>query len=88
MRNIDWKRKLSSRKFWSLLIALVVAVLVFLRVEAGTIEQVVAIIGAFSSLAIYILAEAYVDGKRADSMDYFNFDDAIDTDEDEYSMID
>lgn len=59
---IDWRRKLSSRKFWSLLIALVVAVLVFIRVEAGTIEQVTAIIGAFASIISYILAEAYVDG--------------------------
>lgn len=60
---VDWKAKLSSRKFWSLLIALIVATLAFFGVPEGTIGQVVAMIGAFSSIVIYILAEAYVDSK-------------------------
>lgn len=64
MAKINWGQKLSSRKFWSLLIALIVAVLVMAKVSEESIKQVVAVIGAFSSIAIYILAEAYVDGKR------------------------
>lgn len=64
MAKINWGQKLSSRKFWSLLIALIVAGLVMAKVSEESIKQVVAVIGAFSSIAIYILAEAYVDGKR------------------------
>lgn len=63
---IDWKAKLSSRKFWSLLIALIVAVLAFMNVPEGTIGQVTAIIGAFASIVIYILAEAWIDGKAVE----------------------
>lgn len=62
---IDWKAKLSSRKFWSLIIALAGAILVFLKVPEGTITQITAIIGGFASIIIYILAEAYVDGQVA-----------------------
>jgi hypothetical protein len=58
---IDWKTKLSSRKFWSLLIALIGAVLVALNVPNGSVESITAIIGAFASIITYILAEGIVD---------------------------
>ena len=58
---IDWKTKLSSRKFWSLLIALIGAVLVALNVPHGSVESITAIIGAFASIITYILAEGIVD---------------------------
>ncbi|MDF2545820.1 MAG: uncharacterized protein K0R93_718 [Anaerosolibacter sp.] len=67
MTKIDWMRKLSSRKFWSLLMALIAAGLVLVKVEATVISQVSAVIGAFSSVVIYILAEANVDGKRVET---------------------
>lgn len=58
---IDWKRKLSSRKFWALLGALVVAVLVAFNVPGGSVEQISAIIGAFGTVIAYILGESSVD---------------------------
>jgi hypothetical protein len=58
---IDWKGKFSSRKFWSLLLALIGAVLVGFNVPSGSIERIVSIIGAFSSIIVYILAEGAVD---------------------------
>lgn len=60
---INWKQKLSSRKFWSLILALIGAVLVALNVPDGSIEKITAIIGAFSAVIVYILAEAHVDGQ-------------------------
>ena len=61
--KIDWKRKLSSRKFWALLAGLTTSGLVLFNVSDNTIAQVAAVIGAFGSVAVYMLAEAYVDGQ-------------------------
>jgi hypothetical protein len=63
MSQIDWKRKLSSRKFWALLAGLGTSVMVLLNVSDNTAAQVAAVIGAFGSVAVYMLAEAYVDGQ-------------------------
>jgi flagellar biosynthesis protein FliQ len=57
-------KKVTSRKFFALLSALVVAVLVAYQVDEGTIAHVTAIIGAFASIVTYITAEAYIDGKN------------------------
>lgn len=53
--------KLSSRKFWGLLAALITANLVLFGIDAGTIEKVSAIVMQFGAIVVYILAEASVD---------------------------
>ncbi|MGN9169516.1 hypothetical protein D1872_78620 [compost metagenome] len=63
----DWKRKLSSRKFWALLAALITSLLTAFGASNDTVIQVTGVIGAFGAVIAYILAEAYVDGKSADS---------------------
>ena len=66
---INWRKKLSSRKFWTLLAALVTAFLVARGSDPGTIEHIAAIIGAFGACATYMLAEAAADaasGKQND----------------------
>lgn len=63
---IDWKRKLSSRKFWCAIIGFITSLLVAFNVDKLTIEQVTAIIGSIGTLVAYILAEGYVDGQRSD----------------------
>ncbi|MCP3808492.1 hypothetical protein NLX78_14730 [Paenibacillus sp. Lou8.1] len=63
----DWKRKLSSRKFWALLAALITSLLTAIGANNDTVIQVTGVIGAFGAVIAYILAEAYVDGKSADS---------------------
>ena len=65
--KIDWKRKLSSRKFWVALIGFVTAILVAFKVDELTIEQVTSVISAASILVAYILDEGYVDGKREEN---------------------
>ena len=66
MDNKELIRKLTSRKFWVLLIALVSAVLAFLRFDKGSIEQITTIIMAFGAMISYVLGESYVDGKRVE----------------------
>ena len=63
----DMKRKLSSRKLWVAVAGFVTSVLVLFGTDAGTTENVTAMITAFGSVAAYILAEGYVDGKREDT---------------------
>ncbi|MGM7682871.1 hypothetical protein ACSVDA_12025 [Cytobacillus sp. Hm23] len=58
------KTKLSSRKFWSMIIGFISSLLVTFNVEPNTAAQIIAIITSVSSVIIYILAEAYVDGKK------------------------
>ena len=59
--GIDWKRKLSSRKFWAALAAFVGAVAVFCGAGESVITEVTAIISAAGVLVAYILGEAIVD---------------------------
>lgn len=63
--KIDWKRKLASRKFWALLAGMATSALVLINVPDNKIAEVAAVIGAFGSVACYMLAEAYVDGQAA-----------------------
>lgn len=63
MPQIDWKRKLSSRKFWALLAGLATSGMVLFNVSENTAAQVAAVIGAFGSVVVYILSEAYVDSR-------------------------
>lgn len=62
--KINWKEKLSSRKFWALVAALVLSVLVFFNASDNTATQVGSIITAFGSVCVYTLAEASIDRKR------------------------
>lgn len=66
MDNKELIRKLTSRKFWVLLIALISAVLAFLKFDKGSIEQITTIIMAFGAMISYVLGESYVDGKRVE----------------------
>ena len=59
--KIDWKRKLTSRKFWLAVIGFVTALLVAFNVDKLTIEQVVAIISALGTLVAYIIGEGMTD---------------------------
>jgi len=63
--KIDWRTKLTSRKFWAAVIGFVTAVLTAFNVNELTIEQVTAIISATSILIAYIIGEGLVDSARA-----------------------
>lgn len=61
---INWKQKLTSRKFWAAVIGFVTAVMVACNVDDMTIEQVTAVISACSVLIAYIIGEGMVDSAR------------------------
>lgn len=62
---IDWKRKLTSRKFWLAVIGFVTAILIFFNVDKGTIEQVAALIMAGATVIAYIIGEGLADSANA-----------------------
>ena len=63
--KIDWKKKLSSRKFWAMVAALVLSILTAFGIPQMTIEQVAVIISGIGALVVYMLAESSVDKASA-----------------------
>ncbi len=68
--KIDWKRKLSSRKFWAMLAALILSVLTAFGVPELKSEQVVVIVTGIGAIAVYMLAEGAVDKEAVDSSEF------------------
>jgi hypothetical protein len=66
MDKIDWKRKLTSRKFWFAVATFVTMLLVFLNVDKGTAEQVAALIMAGATVIGYVIGEGLADGRNKD----------------------
>ena len=67
MDKINWGQKLSSRKFWVAMIALVVSVVAFTNCDQGTTEKIVALVGAIGSMVMYMLSETMVDAAREEN---------------------
>lgn len=65
--KINWKQKLTSRKFWAAIIGFVTAIMVAFNVSDLTIEQVVGLITAASTLIAYIIGEGMVDAARVNA---------------------
>lgn len=65
--NINWKRKLTSRKFWAAVIGFVTAILVAFGVKDPTAGQIIAVISAVATLIAYIVGEGMVDAARAET---------------------
>jgi len=63
--KIDWKQKLSSRRFWVAIIGIVTSVLVAFNVDNLTVTQVTAIISGIGGLIAFIIGESVVDAARA-----------------------
>lgn len=63
--KIDWVQKLTSRKFWAAIVAVITCVCVIFSVDELTTEQVTALVMAVGALIAYILGEGFVDAQRA-----------------------
>lgn len=73
---IDWKAKLSSRKFWTLVVGLVSGLLLIFGVDKNETEQIGGIILAAGSIVAYILGESIADAAgAANAVNYVPFDD-------------
>lgn len=67
MGKINWAQKLSSRKFWAAVVALVISVVAFTNCDQGTTEKIVALVGAIGSMVMYMLSETVVDKAREEN---------------------
>lgn len=67
INKIDWKSKLTSRKFWAAVTAFVTAMMVVFNVDDLTIEQVISVISACAVMIAYIIGEGMVDSARINS---------------------
>lgn len=61
MEKIDWKRKLTSRKFWAAVVGFVTPLMTMLNVSDSTAVQVTALIMSGGTLIAYILGEGITD---------------------------
>lgn len=64
MDKINWKYKLSSRKFWFALIGFITPLLLAFNFDSEKIEMVTSIIMSGATLIAYILAEGFIDANR------------------------
>ena len=62
---IDWKRKLTSRKFWAAVADFVGMLLIALHVADETATQVTALIMAGAGVVAYIIGEGMADAANA-----------------------
>lgn len=62
---MDWKRKLSSRKFWAAIISVILCVCTIFGVDKITQEQLSALIMAMGTLIAYIFSEGFVDASAS-----------------------
>ena len=61
MDKIDWKRKLTSRKFWLAVISFVTSLLYAFNFSNITIEKITGIITAGAVVIAYVIGEGLAD---------------------------
>ena len=61
MKNINWKRKLSSRKFWAAVSGVVISVMIIFGTDSSSQEKIAGAITSAGVLVTYILAESGTD---------------------------
>ena len=64
MNQIDWKRKLTSRKLWIALAGFVSGLLIYLGHSEQEAAQVAALIMSGASVIAYCVGEGLADGGR------------------------
>lgn len=62
--KINWKEKLTSRKFWASITGFITAILTAFAIPELKIEQVIAVVSAIASLIAYIIGEGLVDASK------------------------
>lgn len=86
MNKIDWVRKLSSRKFWVALAALVTGIVSFVKQPTTDIQVISSLILALGSVVAYCIGEGLADAAHAEAeptVIYVPTDEFFDEDGDE-----
>lgn len=83
MNKIDWKRKLTSRKFWAAVVGFITPIMIAAGAGDNEITQVAAIVMGGATLIAYIIGEGLVDSASTDLVidTEITADDAGETDE-------
>lgn len=66
MNNIDWKRKLTSRKFWLAVVGLVSGLLMAFKVDAEMVDTISGVIMAAASVIAYTIGEGLADAANVE----------------------
>lgn len=64
---IDWKAKLTSRKFWAAVAGFVTGLIVFVKNPTSDAQAITALIMSAGSLVAYIIGEGLIDAASASS---------------------
>ena len=67
MKEVNWKRKLTSRKLWTAVASFVSMMIVATGGAENTATQVTALIMAGASVVAYIIGEGLTDSTNADA---------------------
>lgn len=62
---IDWKSKLTSRKFWMAVVGFISGVMMAFKVDAQTVETISGVVMAGASVIAYIIGEGMADAAHA-----------------------
>lgn len=63
--GIDWKRKLSSRKFWMAVVGWLTGLLILFKVPESEAAQIGAIVMQTGAILSYIFSEGWIDSANA-----------------------
>lgn len=63
MNNMDWKRKLTSRKLWAAVAGIVAGLAMVFGLDEGTMTNVAGAVVSLSSVIAYIVTEGKVDAE-------------------------
>ena len=61
MNQIDWKRKLTSRKFWVAVVSLISGLLLLFKIDGETVDKICGVIMSLGSVIAYAIGEGLVD---------------------------
>lgn len=61
MNQIDWKRKLSSRKLWAAIAGVVAGLAMVFKLDESTISSIAGAVVSVASVVSYIITEGKVD---------------------------
>lgn len=64
--KINWKQKLTSRKFWAALVGFIMPLLLAFGVSENVATEIVGIITSGASVIAYIVGEGMIDAARAE----------------------
>ncbi len=72
--KIDWKKKLTSRKFWAAIVGFVTPLLLAFGISEDVVVQVSGIIMSGATAIAYIIGEGLVDSERIAQENFEEYD--------------